>query len=356
VTIVLAGDWHSNVHERPMSEALQRLGHSVHPFAWHSYLTEARNRLSVVVRKAQNKYLVGPIMRRINRDLVREVGDVEPDLLFVYRGTHVTASTLRTIRASRPRTILVGYNNDDPFAGNQGPWLWRHFVSAIPEYDRVLAYRPHNVADFTRAGARSTGLMLPWFVPGVHKPYDLTAEERARYGCDAVFIGHYEEDGRLDCLDALARAGVTVKVFGPGLGAHGHDWDAPLRSRPALRHLAPTSALWDVDYAKALNAARIGLCFLSKRNRDVYTRRCFEIPATGTLMLSEYSDELATIFREGVEADYFRDEAELTRKALHYLANDESRQRVAAAGHACVVADGHDVDSRMRAMLRELPS
>lgn len=338
-----------------MSEALQRLGHSVHPFAWHSYLSEARNRLSVVVRKAQNKYLVGPIMRRINRDLVGVVRDVEPDLLFVYRGTHVTASTLRQIRASHPRTVLVGYNNDDPFAEGQARWAWRHFVAAIPEYDRVLAYRPQNVADFTRAGARSTGLMLPWFVPGVHKPYDLTAEERVRYGCDAVFIGHYEDDGRLGCLDALARAGVTVKVFGPGRGFPGHDWDGPLRSRPALRHLAPTTLLWAVDYAKALNAAKIGLCFLSRRNRDVYTRRCFEIPATGTLMLSEYSADLATIFREGVEADYFRDATELTRKALYYLANHESRQRVAGAGHTRVLADGHDVDSRMRAMLRELP-
>jgi hypothetical protein len=355
LTIVLAGDWHSNVHERPMSEALERLGHSVHPFAWHSYPTQARSHVSFLLRKAQNKYLIGPVMRRINHDLVQLVTRVRPDLLFVYRGTHVTADALRQVRTAHPQAVLVGYNNDDPFAAGQPRWPWRHFVAAIPEYDRVLAYRPHNIADFVDAGARSTSLMLPWFVPAVHHRYALSDHERARYGCDAVFIGHYEDDGRLDCLETLAESGVQLRIFGPGSGFPGHDWDGPLRSRPALRHLAPTSMLWGVDYGKALSAAKIGLCFLSRRNRDVYTRRCFEIPATSTLMLSEYSDELGALFQEGIEADYFRSPGELALKARHYLDDQDSRQRVAERGRCRVIADGHDVDSRIRAMLSDLP-
>ena len=113
--------------------------------------------------------------------------------------------------------------------------------------------------------------------------------------------------------------------------------------------------LWGADYGKALSAAKIGLCFLSKRNRDVYTRRCFEIPATGTLMLSEHSDELGALFQEGIEADYFRSPGELAGKVRHYLDDEASRRRVAERGRARVISDGHDVDSRMRAMLNDLP-
>jgi spore maturation protein CgeB len=96
-----------------------------------------------------------------------------------------------------------------------------------------------------------------------------------------------------------------------------------------------------------LCGARIALCFLSKLNRDTYTRRCFEIPASGTLLLSEYSDDLAGMFREGVEADYFRSPEEMIEKIRCYLDDDALRRRVAAAGRLRVVDDGHDVVSRM---------
>jgi spore maturation protein CgeB len=360
VKVVLAGDWHSNVHEQPMAEALARLGHSVEAFGWHKYLAGADRpargaAASGLLRKAQNKYLVGPAIRRVNAELVALVTREQPDLLFVYRGTHVLASSLRTIRARSPRTMLVGYNNDDPFATAQPRWPWRHFLAAVREYDRVLAYRPRNIADLAAAGARSTGLLLPWFVPAVHRPMSLTPVERDRYDCDVVFIGHFENDGRLQCLEALAGAGVRVRVYGPGRGFRGHDWDGPLTSSRLLRHLAPTALVWDAEYAKALCGAKIALCFLSKRNRDAYTRRCFEIPATRTLLMSEYSAELSAMFREGVEADYFRSQDELVGKVREYLESDERRLSVAGKGYERAWSDGHDIDARMRQMLRELP-
>ncbi len=342
-----------------MSDALRRLGHEVTRFAWHTYSDHrasgaaARSPASLL-RRAQNKYLVGPILDRINHDLIELVAAEQSDLLFVYRGTHVLGASLRAIRSRSPRTLIVGYNNDDPFAPGQARWPWRHFLAAIPEYDCVLAYRPHNTRELEAAGARSTGLLLPWFVPAVHRRIELSAEERAAYSCDVVFIGHFEQDSRLPGLEALASAGIDFRVFGPGRGYRGHDWDAVLRRSRSLQHLAPVHEVWDDEYVKAICGARIALCFFSKRNRDVYTRRCFEIPATGTMMLSEYSPELAEMFREGVEADYFRSPAELADKARFYLRNEAARAAVAARGQQRTYAGGHDVDSRMRVMIEWL--
>ena len=95
----------------------------------------------------------------------------------------------------------------------------------------------------------------------------------------------------------------------------------------------------------------MALCFLSKLNRDTYTRRCFEIPATGTLMLSEHTDDLASLYKEGEEADFFRTREELIEKLKLYFGNEPLRQTVAANGYQRVMADGHDVVSRMEQVL-----
>jgi spore maturation protein CgeB len=105
------------------------------------------------------------------------------------------------------------------------------------------------------------------------------------------------------------------------------------------------------EYCKVISGAKIALSFLSKINRDTYTRRNFQIPAVQTFMLSEYSEDLASLFAEGEEAEYFRSREELLEKVGFYLRNEFARNRIARKGHERLVAGGHDVTSRMRDFL-----
>jgi len=91
--------------------------------------------------------------------------------------------------------------------------------------------------------------------------------------------------------------------------------------------------------------------FLSRLNHDTYTRRCFEIPATGTLMLSEYTPDLATLFEEGVEAEFFRGPQELLDKVRFYMRHEEARRRIGQAGRARLLKDGHEALDRARQVL-----
>jgi hypothetical protein len=350
--ILLAGDWHSELHEEAVCRAFTALGHPVYRFPWHAYftprggLTASLAAVERVIRKFQNRYLVGPLISRLNGDLVLAARQARPDLVFVYRGTHVTPATLRRIRAAAPGVTIVGYNNDDPFGPGQPHSLWRHFMACLPVYDAVLAYRHHNLEEFLRHGARRVHLLRSWFMPERNHPVTLSDEERERFACDVVFVGHYEDDGRLECLEEVARRGFSLRLFGPG-----YDWDPVLAKSHWLGAQRPMRPVWGEDYNKALCGARVALCFFSRLNRDTYTRRCFEIPATGTLMLSEYSDDAASLFATGREADFFRDKHELAAKLGSYLADDALRGSVAAAGMKRVWADGHDVTSRMRDLL-----
>jgi hypothetical protein len=347
--ILVAGAWFSAIHESALAGAFERLGHEVVRFPWQPYFAPAHEALSGACAawlRFQDKYLWGPRFTRLNHDLLALAQREQPDLLFVYRGTHITPRTLAAVKSSVPRCVLASYNNDDPFGPAQPPWYWRHFVAALARYDLALAYRRHNLAEFQTHGAKRVELLRSWYIPAQNRRIPLSDAERERYECDVVFVGHYEADHRVACLEEVVRRGWRLKLFGPG-----YEWDAVLRDNPLLKHLVPVQLVWQDDYNRALSGAKAALCFLSKLNRDTYTRRCFEIPATGALLLSERTSDLQTLFAEDGDAAYFSDAAELGVQLDRYLRDDALRERVAANGHARLLRDGHDVDARARKVL-----
>jgi hypothetical protein len=350
--ILVAGDWYSEVHEEGVYQAYKKLGHEVFRFTWHQYFQPKPvsspfvGKIKSFWQKFQDKFITGPIIFKINRDFIKTVDECNPDVISLYRGTHITKGTLRSIKRHHPLICLVCHNEDDPFTEGHPYWLWRHFLAGIPVYDLVLAHRLRNVQQYVDAGARNVKFLRSWFAPERTHPVSLSDNDKLQFECDVVFVGHFENDGRVAYLEEIVRNGFKLRLFGPG-----KYWDAVLQQSSILRHLAPIQLVWGEDYNKALCGAKVALCFMSKLNRDTYTRRCFEIPATKTVLLSEYSDELATLFRSGVEADFFKSNEELKQKLRQYVDNESFRQSVAQAGYHRVIADGHDVVSRMKQVL-----
>jgi glycosyltransferase involved in cell wall biosynthesis len=331
--ILLAGVGRSFNYEEAFAEALSRHGAVVHRFSWDRFLRGALGRM-------QEKWaLPGASLPLLNRALLAAAVELQPDVVFVWRGTMIRRNTLERIRA-RTGALLVSYNNDDPFSwrhANIAAYhrvMWRHYIRAIPDYDIHFVFRHLNVQELRDAGAREVHVLKPYYIPSLHRPLTLTPAEEARYRSQAVFVGHYEPDGREHLVRSLMDAGVAVKVFGSPA------WSRHLPGNP------PVVPLDGLDYARALNAADIGLCFLSRLNRDSYTIRCFEIPACETVLLSTRTTDLQNMFREDVEAVYFSTPEELVVKARWLLADDERRQAIARAGRARLLRDGHSVDDR----------
>jgi hypothetical protein len=352
--ILVAGAWKWPWYELACSDAFLSLGHEVRRFSWaERFERSTENRVEPLslsrVANWQNRTLWGPKVFVLNRDLLESVKSFRPRILFAYRPTHIFPGTLRSLKRVSPQTVLVEYCNDDPFSPNASRILWRHLLKAISIYDVHFVFRSHNITDFMNAGAMHAGLLRAYYVPDLHYPIQLK-ESEYRFRCDVVFAGHYEPDWRVDCLESVKQNGFRVNLFGGG-------WSEAKRcSTPAisLQELYPVFSVVGEDYRKALSGAKIALCFLSKLNRDTYTTRNFEIPAIGTFMLSEYSSDLATLFEEGREAEYFRSKDELIDKIQFYLVHDTEREIIARRGHERVLRDGHDVLSRMRQMLNSI--
>jgi len=346
--ILVVGDGHSAIHEVAVIAAFRKLGHQVESFYWKDYFNSI-NPIVGLWRRAQNKFLIGPAFNKLNQNLISKAVDFEPKLIFIYRGTHIKPSTIVKLKQALPDCKIFGYNNDNPFAAGHPFWIWRHFLKSVPIYDLVFAYRKHNMDDLIKFGAKRVELLRSWFLPELHR---CSIEKKYPYKSDCVFVGHYEKDGRAECLEALLSSGVQVQLFGPYRGLKNSGWYAPIQKSESLKTLLPVSYLVGKDYTDAVKSAPIALCFLSKLNRDTYTRRCFEIPAIGAALFSEYSDDLASIFIEDKEAVFFKNKYELVAKVKYYLSNRDKLDMLRVRGQQRVIKDGHDIYTRLDAVIK----
>lgn len=339
--ILIAGDWLYPMYETAFAKALVSLGCEIERFAWDGYFKS-------YIGRVEAKYtLPGPHTRKLNKDLLNCIVSSKPDVVLVWRGTHIWPSTLGKAKRHIVKA-LASYNHDDftgVIEGAPVPFhhrlMWRHFQADAPYYDFHFVKRESNIAHLVSLGCKNNHIMPMWFDSDIHRPVDLSEVEQEKYVCDIVFVGHYEPDGREGYLRALIDAGLHIRLFGGG------DWTKQVLIDISA-YFSDVYPVYGDDYTKALCGAQICLSFLSKLNRDTYTRRCFEIPACGKLLLCERSDDLKKMFHEGEEAVFFSSKAELVEKAVWLLNHPNEIERIAQAGRKRVWADGHDVDSRAK--------
>lgn len=348
--ILIVGDFHSNVHEDPIYSAFLKLGHEAHKFSWWQYfegypygLEGKKNFLKSFYYRFQNKFLCGPALGKINKDLVVRVKEIKPDLVFIYRGTHICGGTIKKIK--KEGTVVMGYNNDDPFNKKYPFYFWRIFKKAIWAYDFIFVYRQKNIEDYKKKGYEKVSILRSFYARERFFPIDGLLPEK--YSCDVIFVGHWEDDGREEYIKEIIKGGINLRLCGP-------EWENSKHHKYFIEKLGDkySPVYLKEDYNLALNSAKIGLVFLSKLNNDTYTRKCFEIIAAKKMMLGEYTEDLNGMFREGVEAQYFRSKEEMIEKTKYYLRNEVERKKIAQAGYERLLKDGHEVSDRAKEIIK----
>ena len=343
---MIVGAWQWPIYEHAFSQALSNYGVDVIPCKtqqfFEGFLGKYRTALPAF----------DLIKWRLNRFVITQAEQCQPNWVLFWRPTHIYPSTLSRLTALGIKT--ASYNNDDPFGPERhrrAPWhhyyLWRLYKKCLPQFDRNFFYRHINCIESTEYGARHAEVLMPYFIPEVNRPLQLQNIEKERFETDVVFVGHYEPDGRELSVRTLVESGVKIKIWG------GHYWSRKVLGA-AYDGLMPIVLAEGDDYTKALSGAKVCLAFLSKLNRDTYTRRCFEIPACGRVMLAERTDDLLKIFKEDEEACFFSTVDDLVNKVHWLLENPKARERIAKAGQHRVWADGYDVNSRAKEFVAKL--
>jgi spore maturation protein CgeB len=83
--------------------------------------------------------------------------------------------------------------------------------------------------------------------------------------------------------------------------------------------------------------------------------RLFEATGMGALLLTDEKQNLAELFRPGEEVAAYANENELVELIEHYLAAEDERAAMAAAGHARTLRD-HTYEQRMAQLVEIIES
>ena len=314
-------------------QVLEELGHETHPHCVVSYNDWLGRWGGAIFRR----YLWGPPIHRYNRDLMALIHKVKPDMLWVDKGRWLFPKTLASIQSMGIKAVY--YTPDAAFYHNQSRWL----RGCLPLYDLVVTTKPYEVDLYKQHNVKRLVLKRPMFDARIHHPMKVSEEDKKRFGCDIVFIGTYTP-GRDTYLIPLIEAGFDVAIWGNG-------WENC--NNPSLTSCIRGTHISGTDYSKGLICAKIGLGLLNTLIPDTSTTRTVEIPAVGTFLLAERTQEHLEMFEENKEAEYFDSVDELLEKARYYLKHEEEREAIAAAGHKRAMSSGYDVTALLSEILQQ---
>ncbi|MEQ5274145.1 glycosyltransferase [Proteus terrae] len=349
--ILIVGEYAFPIYEKSFYNAFKRLGYDVHKFSWIGYFKyyqhyqlepqKKYNILKSIYYRFQNKYLIGPTINKINNDLIRKVNNEKYDLIFIYRGTHIYSSTLKKLKKNKDIKIF-GYNNDDPFSKSYYSYVWRHYLKCLPYYDHIFAYREKNIFDYRNKGITSTSILMSYYIKENNFHYE--HKERHDKNIKIVFIGHYENDGRDKILLSTAKYGFDLSLYGTG-------WEKSLLYNEIVSLLGKIKPIYNDEYNKILNNADVSFVFLSKLNNDTYTRRVFEIPVTKTVMLSERTSMIESLFKENEEIIFFENINDVIKKLIFLNENRAHLEEIKENAYNRVIKDGHEVEDRVKQII-----
>jgi hypothetical protein len=357
VKILFLGEIGDGQTSRMRMNAFARLGHDVRGVN----TVEPWMRSGWLNRQLQRRIGVGKVVATINRLVVEAAEAFAPALVWAEKQEFLRRDSLEKLRKLGAR--LVHFTPDPYFS-----LAWKRtrvMDEAVGAFD-VLVYCKRYEREFYATFGKPLIYMPLGYCDEVHRP--LPSVER-RWQSAVGFLGGWEPR-REQLLRATAVAGLDLKIWG------GH-WDFlrdgrwTLRRHIILKQLAGddpfrlhrdeiVAGAWQGrevygdDYAHALTGAKIGLGLLRKVCPDQHTTRSFEIPACGSMLLADRTDEHRALFEEGEEAEFFDSTEELVDKAQFYCRDETARQRIAKAGLERCIKSNYAYVHRLRTALADL--
>ncbi len=302
--ILLLGAFNKGALENYYLKGLQRAGAycSYFEIAEEYYAAISHSILNKVINKINGSFF----LKDINQNLFQYLFDKRFDVILVFKGLTLYASTIERLKAHT--SILCCYNPDHPFkffspgSGN------RHILESISHYDIYFTYSK-NICEQLKRNWNQESYVIPF-------GYDDSDNSGYRsatspYQNKWLFIGSWDKE----------RMAWLNKVHENNLHIYGDDkWSLHGTKYKSIATAYQGRALYDKDYKEAVKNA-VGVINLLRRQNieeGSHNMRTFEVPGYGGLLVTNRTEEQEFFFEENKEAIFF-DEAEELNDKLDFM-------------------------------------
>lgn len=247
-------------------------------------------------------------------DLVFEqIRRLKPDVVYLQ---DLTIADSAFMKALRPLTELIVGQIASPVPPQ----------ADLASFDILISSFPHFVERFRRAG------ITAYYQPLAFEPRVLDRLGRLQQDVAVSFVGGISvaHSERLHLLETTASL-PSVAMWGYG-----------------AEHLPPSSPIrqchqgeaWGLDMFRALARSRITLNHhIDVAENNANNMRLFEATGCGTLLITDYKDNLAELFEIGKEIVAYRSAEECLALIAYYQAHPAEAELIARAGQARTLRD-----------------
>ena len=200
-------------------------------------------------------------------------------------------------------------------------------------YDIVISSLPNYVEAFRRQGVAAAYLPLA-FDHRILRHVPLGARDIGFSFVGSLFDAHGERRKLLEYV--VPRS--SIEIWGQGV----RDLAQGSAIRRRHRGMAWGRAMYEI-----LARSRVSLNkHIDISENYANNMRLFEATGVGTLLLTDWKENLDDLFEVGTEVVAYHSAEECVALAQHYLEHDTERQRISAAGMARCLRD-HSYEKRM---------
>jgi spore maturation protein CgeB len=270
------------------------------------------------------KPLLRPLARKIGLSprldaqaeniLLAQIEDFRPDVIINQDTFHVDTGLVRRLKGIG-RPILIGQVGIEPSRGED----WS-------VYDLMMSQLSSTVNFFRNLGVRAELNHLAF------EPAILSAlPEAPAAEFDVSFVGTVSADHRqrIALLEAVAER-YDLKLFG-----------SPPQALPAASplHRCFQGEVWGADMYQVLRRSRVTLnSHIDLAGREAGNMRLFEATGVGAFLLTDFKDNLHTLFEPDREVAVWRTTGDCLAAIGRALADDSRRADIAHAGQARTMA------------------
>jgi hypothetical protein len=283
----------------------------------------------------------------LNKRLVGATQKITPTILFIIKGTQITASTLRVIKKMNPQIKIIHFYPDNPFCfwnGNSNAQV----LNTLPYIDLFLIWSKQLIPILESAGCPRVAYFPFAFDPTFYYPgIMLSKTEHEFFSSEVAFIGTWDRE-REALLLAIIKAIPTIN-----LAIWGNRWDEHLSTQSPLLKYIRGKAIYKETLLKAFAATKIILNFMRPQNLQAHNMRTLEVLATCNFLLTQKTEEQTQFpFIEDFNIACFADAEDLVKKIAFYVNQDSLRKVVALRG--LVLAQEFTLQAQVQSLLTTL--